>query len=340
MRYNSIERKGITKVTNVFDEMEWIFREQPIADVGIDAIVEVVNDGFPEGSLIALQIKSGKGNFHACANGDYTYYMTHVHKYYWLNYDLPVILCGYIPEKKAIYWRYISMENIQATPTNWKIELLKESVLIENSKEELLQIIKKFKRKYHSTIPAKNDHSEFDIELGFHYLEDAIDSIESLSYVFEIFEKRILSFTSDLSDYTAQMHSEKSALMDTVARVVEILVIRLNNELKILTPSFVNGFYLCEKYTNLEGRNAPLAELVEQKQAVFNFSEGIGIARGSFKELISMAKSFTSLPNTLGTSFNKLIDISEQYIKEFRVIKDMMNSLSQTVDKVISELSD
>ena len=46
-RYSSIEREGVNAVESVFIKFGWIFREQTIVDVGIDAQVEVCENGKP-----------------------------------------------------------------------------------------------------------------------------------------------------------------------------------------------------------------------------------------------------------------------------------------------------
>ncbi|MHB8064874.1 MAG: DUF4365 domain-containing protein [Ruminiclostridium sp.] len=58
------ERIGVSHVASIVHEkMGWIFREQPIADYGIDAQIEIANHECPTGKLIALQIKSGESYF-------------------------------------------------------------------------------------------------------------------------------------------------------------------------------------------------------------------------------------------------------------------------------------
>ena len=55
------ERVGVNAVEAIFlNELNWAFREQTVSDYGIDAQVEVMEDGKPTGKLIALQIKSGE----------------------------------------------------------------------------------------------------------------------------------------------------------------------------------------------------------------------------------------------------------------------------------------
>lgn len=58
------DRESVNAVEAIFvKELGWIFREQTVADWGIDAHVEVANEKEPSGRLLALQIKSGKSFF-------------------------------------------------------------------------------------------------------------------------------------------------------------------------------------------------------------------------------------------------------------------------------------
>lgn len=78
-RYSATERVGINAVEAILlNEFKWIFREQPIVDMGIDAHVELVENGSPSGKLIGLQIKTGKGNFHETKDA-YVYYGDDLH---------------------------------------------------------------------------------------------------------------------------------------------------------------------------------------------------------------------------------------------------------------------
>src|SRR5690242_6276571 len=60
-RYSPTERIGVGEVGQIVQrDLGWIFREQPVADVGIDAHIEQVDgSGFPTGKLVGAQIKSG-----------------------------------------------------------------------------------------------------------------------------------------------------------------------------------------------------------------------------------------------------------------------------------------
>lgn len=59
-----VDRQGISLASLIFTrDLQWIFREQSVSDVGIDAIGEIVSAGSATGNLLGLQIKSGNSFF-------------------------------------------------------------------------------------------------------------------------------------------------------------------------------------------------------------------------------------------------------------------------------------
>ena len=56
---NQKDRKGVNLTERQVLEAGLIFREQPVSDYGIDAHIEIENNGKATGRLIAVQIKSG-----------------------------------------------------------------------------------------------------------------------------------------------------------------------------------------------------------------------------------------------------------------------------------------
>lgn len=140
-RYKNTERLGINAVsTIVTSELDWIFREQPIIDMGIDAQIESVLDGDPTGKLIAVQIKSGKGNFSE-SNDSFTYRGDLVHLNYWINHSLPVILVAHFPDTNITLWQHVCKSNIRKTPKAWTIKIPKTKVLDGKSLRHLSEII-------------------------------------------------------------------------------------------------------------------------------------------------------------------------------------------------------
>lgn len=56
---NRIERIGVAHIEEIAERNQWMFREQPINDVGIDAHMELTESTGEPKQLLALQIKSG-----------------------------------------------------------------------------------------------------------------------------------------------------------------------------------------------------------------------------------------------------------------------------------------
>ena len=60
---NTTERIGINHVGEIAERNNWMFREQPVNDIGIDVHIELIEDTGESKQLIALQIKSGASWF-------------------------------------------------------------------------------------------------------------------------------------------------------------------------------------------------------------------------------------------------------------------------------------
>jgi hypothetical protein len=104
----------------------WIFREQTIADCGIDAQVEVATEQKPTGrllalqiSLLALQIKSGKSFFRK-KKGNLVFHGKRKHLHYSINHSLPVVIVLHNPETNETIWRRVRYEDVQyQSYENW-----------------------------------------------------------------------------------------------------------------------------------------------------------------------------------------------------------------------------
>lgn len=139
-RYDSTERIGVNEVERiVLSELGWIFREQPIEDMGIDAHLERVQEGSPDGKLLALQIKSGSSHFKE-KKDSYTYYGKIVHLDYWTGHSLPVVLVAHLPETNQTFWQVINEKTVTRTRKGWKVEIPKSNVFGKNSIEQLAEL--------------------------------------------------------------------------------------------------------------------------------------------------------------------------------------------------------
>jgi hypothetical protein len=129
------ERKGVNAVESIFlNEFDWLFREQPVSDHGIDAQVEVIEFGKPTGKLIALQIKTGQSYFRKRGE-NYVFYGEQRHLDYWTNHSLPVFLILHDPGRNLTIWQKIERRLVEVTTKGWSIVVPASNVLSIGSKE-------------------------------------------------------------------------------------------------------------------------------------------------------------------------------------------------------------
>ena len=101
------DRTAINYLEKIVISLEWMWREQPILDYGIDGQIELCEQNKPTGKLIAVQSKGGKSYFSCKIDGGLTLSLKMKHLRYWYEYALPVIVVGYLPSEQLSYWIYI-----------------------------------------------------------------------------------------------------------------------------------------------------------------------------------------------------------------------------------------
>lgn len=132
------DRIGVHKVGLTFlQEFNWIEREQPISDYGIDMHIEIVNNEILTGQLIGLQIKSGESYFKETTKDEIVYRGKKKHLNYWQFHSIPVLILLYNPNKDKIYWEKILSKNTIDTGEGWKINIPKKNILTANSRGEI-----------------------------------------------------------------------------------------------------------------------------------------------------------------------------------------------------------
>ncbi len=155
-RYNSTERMGVSAVSSIIDtEFKWIFREQSIADMGIDAHIEIVEEGVPKGIIFGVQIKSGESHF-KIKQSSLVYYFNNTHYDYWTKHSLPVILIAYLPDNKHTYWQFLNKATIKKTKINWKIEIPLSQELNRTAIEPIWNYLKKLSNPTSKILEALN----------------------------------------------------------------------------------------------------------------------------------------------------------------------------------------
>lgn len=184
-RYSCTERIGVNAVERIILSFGWIFREQLVSDIGVDAQVEVCDKGHPSGRLLALQIKSGKSWFKKQSPEGWVYRGTLKHLDYWTAHSLPVIIILHNPESCKTWWTLVHDQTVKRTRLGWNIlvpfsqeldasakDILSPIALLGYSQRQRLESITK---KIELTRNAANHSS---VSLLIHALQSAERSID------------------------------------------------------------------------------------------------------------------------------------------------------------------
>ena len=113
---NSTERMGVYQCGKIAEKNNWMFREQPIDDIGIDAHMELVESTGKPKQLVALQIKSGSSWFKEKKDDYIIFRNINNRQYnYWTMNSLPCIIVLYNPDDDMCIWQKLTKDTIERT---------------------------------------------------------------------------------------------------------------------------------------------------------------------------------------------------------------------------------
>lgn len=137
-KFNPTERIGINVVEKIVTEgFEWIWREQSVADYGVDGHIEAVDhDGRPTGQLFAVQVKAGPSYFRGTGE-TVPFYVDEDRLNYWDQHSLPVILVLHNTEDGQTFWQWADLKIARTTDKRWCIDVPRTKVFNATSKAEL-----------------------------------------------------------------------------------------------------------------------------------------------------------------------------------------------------------
>lgn len=99
----SIAKKGINFVRDIVENANSIFNEiHQENDIGIDGLIEIIENEQPTNKIIAVQIKSGE-SYYNNRSGE-CHIPVENHYDYWMNYPLPVYGIVYVPSRDCAFW--------------------------------------------------------------------------------------------------------------------------------------------------------------------------------------------------------------------------------------------
>ncbi len=140
----------------VHRELGWKFREQHESDVGVDALVEVVERGRATGRLLALQIKAGRSWFREPApSPGWVFRESRRHLTYWLGHDLPVLVVLYDDDLQVGYWQHVAADTVAPTDAGFKLVVPADNRLDESAATPLRELV----ARWPATRPASDRSS-------------------------------------------------------------------------------------------------------------------------------------------------------------------------------------
>lgn len=336
MRYDKTERLGVIAADSIItDKIGWIFREQPIIDVGLDAIIEEVINDEPTGKFLAVQIKSGQGNFYF-SKKSLSHYVSNIHYDYWLNLSVPIILIAHLPQRKETYWQLISKENFKKTKKQWKIEIPYSQKLDERAKGKLTRLLSKQNDKNFSVYMGEEDETGYLLLEDIQCLPEATISINKLSEITQslnhkttLFKEKLFSFVGEgLLVDSPQILSLYKGFGDSI----KIISKRTECETEIFSHLYSVGIFTFEKIVLKMHYNGLKA---------IDFGADFSVADNLPSTIGFALETFTSLKNTMATvSINHPVfeEAKEQYLEVMELLCFELNVAKTITENLVCKI--
>ena len=303
--------------------MGWIFREQTIVDVGVDGIIETAKDLIPTGKFIGAQVKSGNSHFKGSGK-ELCLYITDVHKNYWCSMNIPIILVGYLPEEKLIFWSKISKRTIKKTPTKWKINVNKNQILGITSITKLTKLIDEFvyPNQTESNVSEQLDVSLFErLVQNVKLLKDSNLAVNNMSDLMQGMSSSLDIENEKLKVFIKDGKNENDLVVSKVLDSIGILLSsssrKLKTEIQIFGATFGIGIGAYDQCYRL------LYKLDQDSESFRKSKDSLHV----MIESIEMA--YTNIAS-IRTTLEKMRDKNSK-------IRLGKQELLNTLDKIVSE---
>ena len=331
MRYNKIERVGLYKFCSfIEEELDWIIREQPIVDVGIDALIEEKINGNPTGKFIAVQLKSGEGNFYRKVD-KLIYYVSNTHYSYWTDLEFPVVIVLYSQKDKCFYWEQINKRTLVKAKKQWKIEIDKNSRLDKTGIEGLNEIILISKKKKDLKVKTDTTFHE-DLIMNF-YGKQFYTSIIKIQDAVKEYDLSLNEVTSELNTQPRSIIDKKAIdiFLTKASFLLNVLSIRIDKEVVVFSISLAQFIYSCKRllgyYFILTNRKIDLID--STIESIRNYIEGFKTAIKRGEERIHVIRQFPGKHDEIKKAKIIAIESYELALSEF---KDSMNLCYELIE--------
>ncbi len=323
-RTNFTERIGVNETERlVIKNLGWIFREQPIVDVGIDAIIEQVNSGEPMGKFIAVQIKSGIGNFHKTDKG-LTHYITNVHYNYWLNLNIPMILVAHLPNEDETYWIELNKRTFKKSKKRWKIEIPFKQKLNENAIPFLEKITSEKNDRKFDIYRGRIDSDDLeDITEDVKSINDATECINNITAILKAQTKITNNSTVQLSALNENPPNDFNKKIDnlykSLAKSMNLSARRSEIEIELFSQLYSVGISAFEKIViNLNSVNLKFKQLGVDVNELYKVPEQMDGFIHGFIELRNAVNNMPTKHSALKEAKNQYVEVLDLIINEAR----------------------
>ncbi|MGE0588110.1 MAG: DUF4365 domain-containing protein [Cyclobacteriaceae bacterium] len=338
-RFDKTERLGIIAsdlvVTN---ELDWIFREQPLVDVGVDAIIEQSENGNPTGKFFAAQIKSGRGNFHLTEKC-LTYYLTNVHYHYWSNFNIPVIIIAHLPESGQTYWQHLHDKSFRKTKKRWKVEIPFNQKFNVTAKSRLTNILADNSNRSIVFELYKGNVEEDDIYDLVEKSECILDSVVTINKIIDGIKElqdKTSAFNAKLRKFVNDGYSDQDAHVKAsikgFGKDMNISSKRLETEIELYAELYSEGIFAFEELTiifylltrDAKTLDIPFKQLLKIPEASNEAVAGINVMRSGVQKLPTKYA-------VLKEAKLRLLSIIDMMIDEINESKNMAEKI---IDKI------
>lgn len=340
MRNVNTERIGVYAVALLFTkEIDWIFREQPLVDVGIDALIEQKINGEPSGKYISAQIKTGQGNFYE-SKSELTLYVTKIHYNYWLNSNLPVIIIAHLPEIERTTWEVANEKTFIKTASQWKIQIPKSKNLDKNSIGELNRIISNTKQTDFELRVLNEELNQSEIDQIVENANLSNKCIESLNAISNLMSKlgKETSYQQDkINRYVNEGLSDSdkrvTRAVKDFSKSMNSITYKLNEKIEEFAFYFAKVFKAQEKISilvfHLEQDYIALQDLLD---ILVKLKPNIQGTIDAMKYLRNCVSGLPKKYSHLKKARLNFLEVSNQIIKEFKLADKMNDSLIKTLE--------
>ena len=136
------ERKAVRRVAGIVeDDLDWLFREQPLPDYGVDVQAEVVaGDQLVTGRFLGLQIRGGNSRFaRPRGKNGWTFRETSDHLDYWLRYSVPVLVIIVDSDGRA-FWEVVTPTTVKETAKGFTMVIPRSQPFDVTARDKLLAL--------------------------------------------------------------------------------------------------------------------------------------------------------------------------------------------------------